>query len=204
VTISRRITESPAGFDHLPGKHARASIIETVTRFVVLLTIALLPFIAGSRTVWGESEQDSPRSTPDESFSEDRIVYLNLRVRNSEVRIETVRIVRGTLKRHKQVLIQRGQLSYCVRLHRDTIWWSGVIPDPRRERYEYVDEHGLLQSTIVTKEEGAIAVRFPYRRAVYVIEFSGGPVVAHPNAPGAPPELPLIQPISIDLTARKR
>ncbi len=102
----------------------------------------------------------------------DKIIFLNLKLVNAKVYLENVKIVNGKLKRPKKVTLIKDHIYYKVFNKADKKLYQGVISDPSRVTYEYVDDQGQLQSKIVVSDSVNFSVRLPYDATIYKVKFN--------------------------------
>ena len=92
----------------------------------------------------------------------DRIAFLNIRIVQGELTLESVRIVEGRLKTPKTLHLDMGKL-YCEVLDLSgKRLFETVVNDPSIQRFEYADDEGKLHSKIVTRDDAFFSIRIPY------------------------------------------
>ena len=107
-----------------------------------------------------------------ESAPADSILFLKFRLVDGQLTAAGVAVVQGTCKQPRVVMPVLDHLYFIVQNGKREMLFEGVIPDPARTRYEYVDEEGRLQSTVLVSDSVEFYVRIPYRPDVGRAEFS--------------------------------
>jgi len=107
-----------------------------------------------------------------EAAPRDSIAFLKFTMTQGRLAGADVSVVPGKLKQPKVVTPLEGHLYYTVQNREREILFEGVIPDPSRMRYEYVDDQGRLQSIVRKSDSVAFYLRIPYRPDASQAEFS--------------------------------
>ena len=106
------------------------------------------------------------------SSEEEKIVFLNLKLVDGKVSLENMKIRNGKLKQPKKIKLYNNHIYYTVHDGADSKLFEGVIPDPSRTVYEFVDENGSLQSKTVIQDSVNFSVRIPYHPQIQEIKFN--------------------------------
>jgi hypothetical protein len=122
----------------------------------------------------------------------DRITFLNIRMVDGELTLESVKVVEGSLKIPRTLHLEKGKL-YCEVLDvSGKPIFETVVHDPSIERLEYADAEGRLHSKVVAREDAFFSIRIPYDPAartvdVYRIDAShdGGRLIKRANRIGS-------------------
>jgi hypothetical protein len=123
----------------------------------VILSVLLVPGMATLRA---------------ESAPADSILFLKFRLVDGRLTAAGVTVVPGTCKQPRIVTPVQDHFYFSVQNGKGAMLFEGVIPDPARTRYEYVDEEGRLQSTMLVSDSVDFYVRIPYRADARRAEFS--------------------------------
>ena len=110
-------------------------------------------------------------SVPAAKPKSDRILFVNLKLVEGQVYLESTKVVKGTLKKSKDIDYADNDLRYKVLSSSGTILYEGAIPDPSVLRLEYVDEQGQLQQNVSVLKTVDFAIRVPFdddaRRVIF-------------------------------------
>ncbi len=99
----------------------------------------------------------------------DRIVFLNLKLVKGKPYLENIKIVKGKLKQPRKMTFMTGQVYHSVLNNTDERLFEGLIPDPSRIHFEYVDEQGQMQSKIIEKDSANFFIRIPHNPAIHKV-----------------------------------
>lgn len=101
----------------------------------------------------------------------DQIVYLNLKLVDGRVNLQDFSVVKGKLKRPRQISPGKDPIHYSVVDQHHSTVFAGALSDPTRMVYEYEDEHGQLQTKVVVSDSVNFFVRIPYDPDIQQINF---------------------------------
>jgi len=106
------------------------------------------------------------------SSEAEKIVFLNLKMVGGKVSLENMKIRHGKLKQPKKIKLSNNHIYYTVLDEADSKLFEGVIPNPSRTVYEFVDENGNLQSKTVVQDSVNFSVRVPYHPEIQKVKFN--------------------------------
>jgi len=115
-------------------------------------------------------------SAPVAKSKSDRILFVNLKLVEGQVFLESTNVAKGTLKKSKDIAYADNDLLYRVFSSSGAVLFEGAIADPSVLRLEYVDEAGQLQHNVSVLKSVDFSIRVPFADdAQRVIFYKIGP-----------------------------
>ena len=137
----------------------------------VAMTIAGVTYIQGG-LIADDLLTAGPPKPLTQQTDPDKIVFLNLRLIEAKLDLQSIKIVEGRLKKPKTLVLYKDYFYYKVLDETGSTQYQGAIPDPSRITSEYVDSRGKLQFKTIVRDTVHFSVRFPHSQTIRSVEFA--------------------------------